>query len=101
MKARDVMASPVITVRPSASTRDVARTLLDNRISAVPVVDDAGKVIGIISEGDLLHRVEAGTESHRPWWLRIFVSGEALAAEYVKAHGHVAADIMTRSVISA
>ena len=66
MKARDVMVSPVISVKPSASVREVAETLLKHRISAVPVVDDQGRLVGIVSEGDLMHRAEAGTERGAP-----------------------------------
>ncbi|MGX1352033.1 CBS domain-containing protein [Bradyrhizobium elkanii] len=62
MLARDVMVSPVIPVTKGATVRDVARMVLEKRISAVPVVDNADKVIGIVTESDLLHRVEAGTE---------------------------------------
>jgi CBS-domain-containing membrane protein len=62
MKARDVMVAPVITVKPYSTVKEVAKTLVDRRISAVPVVDDAGKLVGIISEGDLMHRAETGTE---------------------------------------
>ena len=65
MKARDVMVSPVITVKPSSSVRDVAKIFLDRRISAVPVVDEQGKLVGIVSESDLMHRAEAGTERKR------------------------------------
>lgn len=101
MKARDVMVSPVITVKPSSSVRDVAKTFLERRISAVPVVDDQGKLVGIVSEGDLMHRAEAGTERRRSWWLLGFTDDEALAAEYVKAHARKVADIMTRRVITA
>jgi CBS domain-containing protein len=101
MKARDVMVSPVITVSPRASVKEVAKTFLDRHISAVPVVDDNGKLVGIISEGDLLHRAEAGTERQRPWWLRAFVGLDALAAEYTKAHTRKVADAMTREVITA
>ena len=54
MKARDVMVSPVISVKPSCTVKEVAKTLLERRISAVPVVDDAGKLVGIVSEGDLM-----------------------------------------------
>jgi CBS domain-containing protein len=57
MKARDVMVSPVITVKPSTSVRELAETLVKQRISAVPVVDERGQLVGIVSEGDLLHRV--------------------------------------------
>ena len=60
MQARDVMVSPVITIGTIATVRDVATVLLENRISAVPVVDNAGKVVGIVTESDLMRRVEAG-----------------------------------------
>jgi CBS domain len=59
LKAQDVMTSPVVTVKPSASVREVAKIFLERRISAVPVVDVLGKLVGIISEGDLMHRSEA------------------------------------------
>jgi CBS domain-containing protein len=101
MKARDVMVSPVITVKPSSSVRDVAKLFLERRISAVPVVDDQGKLVGIVSEGDLLHRAEAGTERKRSWWLQGLTGDETLAAEYAKAHARKVADVMTRRVITA
>ena len=56
MKAHDVMVSPVITVKPPSSVREVAKTFLERRISAAPVVDDQGKLVGIVSEGDLMQR---------------------------------------------
>ena len=101
MKARDVMVSPVITVKPSSSVREVAKIFLERRISAAPVVDDQGKLVGIVSEGDLLHRAEAGTERHRSWWLQLFTAEETLATEYVKAHARKVADVMTSDVITA
>jgi CBS domain-containing protein len=100
MKARDVMVSRVITVKPSSSIKEVANIFLERRISAAPVVDDQGKLIGIISEGDLMHRAEAGTERHRSWWLRLLTAEETLAAEYVKAHARKVADVMTSDVIT-
>jgi CBS domain-containing protein len=66
MKARDVMVAPVITVELSSSVREVAKTFLERWISAAPVVDDKGQLIGIVSEGDLMHRAEAGTKRHLP-----------------------------------
>jgi len=100
MKARDVMVSPVITVKPSASVRAVAGIFLEQRISAVPVVDDQGRLAGIVSEGDLMHRVEAGTERQRSWWLVGLTRDETLADDYVKAHARSVADVMTRDVIT-
>jgi CBS domain-containing protein len=101
MKARDVMVAPVITVKPYTSVKELAQTLLKNHISAVPVVDDRGKLVGIVGEGDLLRRSEAGTERRRPWWLLLIAGEETLAHEYVKAHARKAADIMVRDVVAA
>jgi CBS domain-containing protein len=102
MKARDVMVSPVITTKPSASVKEVAHILLTHRISAVPVVDDAGKLVGIVSEGDLMRRADLGTERHRSWWLAaLFAEEEALAAEYVKQHSKKVSDVMTKHIVAA
>ena len=100
MKAADVMATKVITVRLDTPVAMIAEVLLANRISAVPVVNDKDILVGIVSEGDLIHRVEAGTERHRSWWLELLTGKETLAHEFVMSHGRKAADVMTRSVIS-
>ncbi len=71
MKAADVMTPRVITIDPDSSVADAARRMLENRISGMPVVDAGGRLVGMISEGDLLHRAELGTERRpRSWWLR-------------------------------
>jgi CBS-domain-containing membrane protein len=103
MKARDIMAVNVITVGPEASVRQVADILFKNRISALPVVDERGALIGIVSEGDLARRAELETDDRRSWWLGIFArkSEEKLAIEYVKSHGRRVRDVMTRRVITA
>ncbi len=101
MQARNVMVTPVVTVKPSATVQEVAAQFLERNISAAPVVDDNGKLIGIVSEGDLLHRVESGTERRRSWWLRAFTEADTLAAEYVKSHSRKVEDVMTRTVITA
>lgn len=56
MKVRDIMSSPAITVRPDTSIREVARLLREESISGVPVVDNSGKLVGIITEIDLIAR---------------------------------------------
>ena len=100
MKAHDVMVSPVVTVKPSASVKDVAKLFLQRQISAVPVVDGQGKLVGIVSEGDLVHRAEIGTEQRRSWWLLLLAEDQALAADYIKAHGRKVEDVMTRNVVT-
>ena len=101
MKAADVMVTNVITVGPDACVQDVARILLEFRISGVPVVGSDGKLLGMVSEGDLMHRVEAGTGRRRPWWLAIFTGRETLASEFVKEHSRRVTDVMTRNVVTA
>ena len=101
MKARDVMVAPVITVKPHSTVKEVAKTLVDRHISAVPVVDDAGKLVGIISEGDLMHRAEMGTERRYRWWIRLVGGDASIPSDYIKAHARRAADIMTQNVFIA
>jgi CBS domain-containing protein len=101
MKAHDVMTTPVVTVKSTASVKDVARLFLERKVSAVPVVDNQGKLVGIISEGDLLHRSEIGTSRHRPWWLVLMAGDQVPAADYIKANAKRVADVMTRDVTTA
>jgi CBS domain-containing protein len=102
MRALDVMTSSVITVDPDTSVQDLAKLLSERGISGTPVVNSAGRMVGIVSEGDLLHRAELGTEHRgqprRSWWLDHFAS--ELARDYVKSHGRTVNEIMTRDVVS-
>jgi CBS domain-containing protein len=100
MRAADVMMSEVITVGEDASVQEAARLMAEHGISAVPVVDRDKRVVGIVSEGDLLHRAETGTERRRSWWLDMVASANQLAGEYVKSHSGCVKDVMTRDVIS-
>jgi CBS domain-containing protein len=97
MRARDIMVTKVITVGPEVSVREAAKLLLNNRISALPVVDKHQQLIGIISEGDLIRRAELGTNHHRSWWLEIFsgLNKEALANRFLKSRGRKVKDVMT------
>lgn len=100
MRAADVMTAPAIVVAPEATVEDVAKLLLKRSISAVPVVGSDGGLQGIVSEGDLVRRVESGTERRPSWWLAAFGSEEALARDYAKSRGRRAADVMTREVVT-
>jgi CBS domain-containing protein len=101
MVARDVMTADVVTVNAETAVPEIAALLLKHRISAVPVVDTKGGILGIVSEGDLMHRPEAGTDRrHRSWWLTFFGDQEYLSREFVKTHGVRAADVMTREVVT-
>src|SRR5271156_2346867 len=100
MRAVDVMTSGVITVGENATVPEAARLLAEHGISAVPVVDEDNRVIGMVSEGDLLHRAETGTERRRSWWLDMGASTNKLAGEYIKSHSGRVKDVMTRDVMS-
>jgi CBS domain-containing protein len=100
MKAQEIMTRDVITVRPDTSVRDIAALMVEKHISGVPVLTDSGEIIGMVSQSDLLHRAEVGTERKRKWWFRHFADSDALAREYAKAHGLKAHDIMSRYVVS-
>jgi CBS domain-containing protein len=100
MKAKDVMTQPVVSIGPDAGVQDIARLLLTSRISAVPVVDDHSRVIGIVSEGDLMRRPESRTERHASWWLELLEGTEERARTYLKSHGLTARDVMTREVVT-
>src|SRR5215471_5373721 len=100
MHATDVMTTRVITVDENATVPEAAKLLATHGISAVPVVDKDDRVIGMVSEGDLLHRAEIGTERRRSWWLEMMSSTNRLAGEYIKSHSGKVKDVMTRDVLS-
>ncbi|MGA8380504.1 MAG: CBS domain-containing protein, partial [Stellaceae bacterium] len=104
MRAMDVMTTPVITVDPETTVQDLAKLLSEKGISGVPVCEGGDRLVGIVSEGDLLHRAETGTErrlqKRRSWWLDSLAAEEEAARDYVKAHGQKVRDIMSREVIS-
>ncbi len=99
MRARDVMTAEVVTVSPGTGIMDAARLMLDRRISGAPVVDDGGRLVGIISEGDLMRRAELTTEG-QPWWLAAAASPEEKARAYTKAYGLTVGDVMTKDVVT-
>lgn len=101
MRARDIMTREVITVEPGTPVRDLIETLLSHRISGVPVVT-AGRVIGIVSEGDLILRERAQRPRSSMAYLaqQLFEDHAKLAEEFRRAHGMVAEEVMSREVVT-
>ena len=101
MRASDIMVRDVVTARPDTKVADALKLMGDHDVSALPVVDDQGRLIGIISESDLIHRAEIGTEKHRPWWLEAVSGAAACAEDFAKSHGKTVDEVMTADVVSA
>ena len=100
MQVMDVMQSDIVTVLPSDTVEQAARLMLEHRVSGLPVADGQARVVGIVTEADLLHRVENDTDRSPPLWQLIFASPERLAAEFVKSTGRHVKDVMTREVLT-
>ena len=98
MKAVDVMTRGVLSVRPDDSIGDAVRLMLDHKVSGLPVVDPAGRLVGILTEGDLLRRAETDTQRHRPRWIEFLIGPGRLANEYVHASGRKVHEVMTRDI---
>lgn len=96
MNAAEIMTKDVISVGPETPVREIAAMMLERRISGVPVVDAGGRVLGIVSEGDLIRRPELETDRARTGWLGLFLSEEDRARDFVKSHGRVAREVMTK-----
>jgi CBS domain-containing protein len=101
MQAIDVMVRDVVTVHPDTDVVDAIKLLAERDISALPVVNAQGQLVGIISEADLLHRVEIGTEKHRPWLQESLTAATTLAEEFAKSHGKKVSEVMTEGVVTA
>jgi len=98
MKIEEIMTRDVITVGPQTPIHEAARLMVDHGVSGLPVVDEQGNLVGVLSEGDLIVRQRA--RPRVPWWRAFFQEGERLAREYQKAAGTTAEEVMTKAVIS-
>jgi len=101
MNASDVMVRNVITIGPKALVSEAAKLMSENDISAIPVVDEQGDVVGIISEADLMRREEIGTEKKHYGWLEAVMPATMLAIEFAKSHGMKVEEVMSQHVVSA
>jgi CBS domain-containing protein len=103
MNAREVMTSPVISATGDTPVRDIAQLLLQNHISAVPILDSSGTPIGMVSEGDLIGRDETESDARREWWLALLAEGESLAPDFLshlRRPERVASEVMSKPVIT-
>jgi CBS domain-containing protein len=98
MNAKDVMTTRVVSVGANASILQAAQLMLQNKISGLPVVDEGGHLVGLVTEGDFLRRGEIGTQRRRARWLEFLIGPGRLADEYVRACGRKVSEIMTRNL---
>ena len=101
MRARDIMTDGVICLPEDATVFDAAELMTGSRVSAVPIVDRDNRMVGILSEADLMRRAELGTAARGSWLSRLLADRATEARRFVHAHGHRVADVMTREVITA
>lgn len=100
MKARDVMTTSVVSVTPDTSINEMARQMLQHRISGLPVVNAGGALVGIVTEGDCLRRTETGTETKRSGWRAFLADPATIAEEYIRSHGRKVGEVMTPNPIT-
>lgn len=98
MRVAQVMTVGAATIHPDASIREAARMMLDHRISGLPVVDDKGALMGIVTEGDLLREGEPAAD--RPRWLKILLGREELVRPSQLPHPRMVKDVMTAPVVT-
>ena len=96
MRAHQIMTRNVITVKADTSIQEAANLMLQRHISGLPVVDDSGKLLGVISEGDFMHRSEIGTQGPRIRWLDFLMGAGRSAVDFVHEYGRKVGEIMTQ-----
>src|SRR5690348_15861135 len=98
MRAKDVMSPNVVTIERDAAVLQAVRLMLQLHRSGLPVVDQTGELVGIVTEGDFLRRAELGTERRRSRWIELLLGPGALAYDYVRASGRKVHEVMTSEV---
>lgn len=98
MRAHQIMTRSVITIAPEATILEAANTMLQHHVSGLPILDSAGKLVGIVSEGDFIRRREIATQRKRGRWLKALLGDSAV--DYVQEHGRRVGDVMTYDPIT-
>ena len=99
MNAGDIMVTDVVSVGPETPVREIASLMLERHISGLPVVDGERRVLGIVSESDLIRRPEIGTYESPSGWLSLFLSQDDSARDFVRTHGLLASEVMSQPAI--
>ncbi len=100
MRVGDFMSTHVVTVRPDSPVRDAARLMLERNISGLPVVDTSGRVVGIVTEHDLLRSRTNVPGSQPPHWLQLMIERAEIAKESARFHEAKVEEVMTRDPLT-
>ncbi len=100
MNAAEIMSRTVIAIRPEAPLAQAVRLMIDAKVSGMPVIDAQGRAAGMLTEGDLLRRVETGTEGAAPGWFASLMMPGRLAEHYIQTHGRRVGEVMTPDVVT-
>jgi CBS domain-containing protein len=95
MRAHQIMTRSVISVNPDTTIVEAANIMLKRHVSGLPVVDETGKLVGVVSEGDFIRRSEIGTQRKRGRWLRFILGPGKSASDFVHEHGRKVSEVMT------
>lgn len=99
MNVSELMTRNAISVLPATTVADAARIMLANHVSGLPVLNEDGALVGVITEGDLLRRAEIGTDGKPASWLKSLLMPSAVASDYVHTHARHVSGVMTHSPI--
>ncbi len=100
MRAHQIMTRPVVSVTPDTTILEAANTMLQKHVSGLPVIDGAGKLVGIVSEGDFIRRAEISTERKRGRWLKFILGPGKSASDFVHEHGRKVSEVMVKSPLT-
>lgn len=100
MKAEDVMTHCVISITPDASIAEAIARMISHEVSGMPVIDDHGRLVGMITEGDFLRRAETGTEGPRRRWVELLLGAGSEAEDYARSHGRSVRHVMSTNVLT-
>ncbi len=100
MQVQDIMTQSVITVAPNATVEQATQLMMKHHISALPVLEENGTLLGIVSEGDLMRRVEGASDQKKSWWLHLFADKVDSTADFIALKGRFVRDVMTSKVVT-
>jgi CBS domain-containing protein len=100
MRAHQMMSRQVITIGVDATIVDAIKTMLKHGVSVLPVVDQAGKLVGVLSKSDFLRRAEIGTERKRGRLLTFLAGPDRVAYDFKREHGRKVGEIMTPNPVT-